>query len=162
MGKGYRSPTEKEKYQLELVSNHLNGLLPNKDIAIPTLPASQEAINAGDLVSFFYNGSLRTGLVVRSKRAPTGTFKSKNNNNLLNIYEVSLDVFDSSSNDKKLTQDTVQIIMKNLYRNRVACTYKYSNRVLSNFLGFNNFKTFSLNKMDFLTQIMITLDESIG
>jgi hypothetical protein len=151
MGKGYRSLSEKEKEQLKLVSNQLNAILPDKDIEIPTFPASPEAIKPGDLISFFYNGVLRTGLVVRSKKAPGGTFKSKSNNSLINVYSID---------EGSLTGDTVQIIMNNLYRNRVACTYKYSTRILSFFFGSNNFRTFNLNNMSSITQIMITMDES--
>lgn len=151
MGKGYKSLSEKETKEIKALGDKIHAILPEKDVQIPTFPASPEAIKAGDLISFFYNGSLRTGLVVRSKRAPTGFFRSLSNNNLVNIYTLDPD---------SITRDTADLIVRNLYRNRIACTYKYSTRILSFFFGPNNFKTFNLNSMTSITQIMITVDES--
>lgn len=151
MGKGYKSLSEKETEEINAFKQQMLSILPEKDIETPTFPSSPEAIKPGDLISFFYNGVLRTGLVVRSKRAPSGFFKSLSNNNLINVYTLDTNSF---------TRDTIQVILNNLYRNRVACTYKYSTRVLSFFFGLDKFRTFNLNNMSSITQVMITLNES--
>jgi len=151
MGKGYRSLSEKETEEVKAFRDQIHDILPEKDVQTPTFPSSPEAVKPGDFISFFYNGAFRSGLVVKSKKAPSGFFRSLSNNNLINVYTL-----DPSS----FTRDTLQVIISNLYRNRVACTYKYSTRILSFFFGSNNFRTFNLNNMSSITQVMITLDES--
>jgi len=102
-------------------------------------------LQAGDLVSFEYtDGSSRFGLVVRSKRTFRGYFLSTKDNTLLNIF-----LLDS------ITESMLKLILNNLYRNRIRCTYKNTPRILSVFIGEKNFRTFNTAKIHHLAKIEI-------
>jgi hypothetical protein len=101
-------------------------------------------LRPGDLVMFNYDGSSRTGLVVRSKRTSTGIFLSTQNNTLLNIFLV-----------ESITSGAFELMINNLYRDRIRCTYKNSPRILGAFLGKNNFRTFNVSKIRDLYTILI-------
>lgn len=94
---------------------------------------SKDSIMAGDIISFFYMGSERFGLVVKSRRSNFfGVFKSTRGNTLLNVF-----LLDS------MTNSTLRLIVNNLYRNRIRSTYKNSPKILGAFLGKENFRTFN-------------------
>lgn len=99
-------------------------------------------LKPGDLVMFDYINNFevtsRFGIVVRSKRTGVqrGYFLSTRFNTLLNIF-----LLDS------ITLDSFEIMINNLYRNRIRCTYKNSPRILGSFLGQDNFRTFNVSKI---------------
>jgi hypothetical protein len=110
------------------------------------------SVKAGDLVKFRYAvdppGETRVGLVTRSKRTNNGYFLSTRANTLLNIY-----LLDS------ITNTMMYLIIKNLYRNRIACTYKNVPRKLSMFLGKNAFRTFNVAYIKNFNQVDIKKDK---
>jgi len=97
--------------------------------------SSYLGVQPGDLILFSYEGVNRLGLVTKSKRAVRGLFLSSRNNLLMNIY-----LLDS------ITQSMFVLVVNNLYKNRIRCTYKNTPRILSAFLGKNNFRTFNVAK----------------
>jgi hypothetical protein len=102
-------------------------------------------LKPGDLISFDYkDGSSRSGLVVRSKRTSSGYFLSSRNNTLLNIFLV-----------ESITSGMFDLMINNLYRNRLSCTYKNTPRILGIFLGKNNFRTFNVAGIQNIRQILI-------
>ncbi len=102
-------------------------------------------LKPGDLITFDYkDGSTRSGLVVRSKRTSSGYFLSSRNNTLLNIFLV-----------ESITSGMFDLMINNLYRNRLSCTYKHTPRILGAFLGKNNFRTFNIAGIQNIRQILI-------
>lgn len=102
-------------------------------------------LKPGDLITFNYkDGTERSGLVVRSKRTSTGYFLSSRNNTLLNIFLV-----------ESITSGMFDLMINNLYRNRLSCTYKHTPRILGIFLGKNNFRTFNVRGIANIKQILI-------
>jgi hypothetical protein len=101
-------------------------------------------LRPGDLVMFNYNGSSRVGLVVKSRRTSSGIFLSTQNNTLLNIFLV-----------ESITSGAFELMINNLYRNRLSCTYKNSPKILGAFLGKDNFRTFNVSKIRDLHTILI-------
>jgi hypothetical protein len=94
------------------------------------------SVKAGDLVKFRYAtdypGEMRVGLVTRSRRTFNGYFLSTKYNTLLNIYLL-----------ESITSGMMDLIIKNLYKNRIACTYNNVPKKLTMFLGKNSFRTFN-------------------
>lgn len=107
---------------------------PVENIQFSLRSVSYLALNPGDIIQFLYEGYRRFGLVVSSRRASRGVFLSTKNNRLLNIVELG-----------GLTEAMFSLMINNLYRNRVACSY--SSRILGTFLGKDNFKTFNIAKI---------------
>jgi|TARA_S200002703_G_C3786350_1_gene242473 hypothetical protein len=101
-------------------------------------------VRPGDILEFTYNGSARTGLVVRSKRTGTGVFLSKRYNRLLNIILV-----------ETLSDAMFTLMVNNLYKNSTACSY-HSPKILSLFLGKTNFRTFDVANVSNILTIDIT------
>ena len=93
-------------------------------------------LKPGDLITFDYEGKHRGfGLVVKSKRAPSGYFLSSSNNTLLNVFllgAVNNGIFD--------------VMINILYKDRSRCTYKGTPRILGSLLG-RNFRTFNVSKI---------------
>jgi hypothetical protein len=116
------------------------------DYEISLTRTSYAALQAGDLVSFDYqDGTSRWGLVVKSKRSGTkGYFLSTQDNLLLNIFQLD-----------GITQSMMGLIVNNLYKNRIRCTYKNAPKILSSFIGKDNFRTFNIGKVSKLTSIGI-------
>ena len=107
---------------------------PVQNIQFSLRGVSYLALNPGDIIQFLYKGYRRFGLVVSSRRASRGVFLSTQKNRLLNIVELG-----------GLTEAMFSLMINNLYRNRVACSY--SSRILGTFLGKDNFKTFNIAKI---------------
>ena len=92
---------------------------------------------AGDIIMFSYIDSIpRLGLVVKSDRAPNGTFLSTRNNYLINV--VLLDSISASM---------LNMLVNTLYKNRVRCSYKGCLRIIGAFVGKDSFRTFKLARM---------------
>ena len=100
-------------------------------------------LRPGDLITFYYDGIPRFGLVVRSRRTQSGYFLSTRNNTLLNVFQL-----------ESLSQGLFDAMVNNLYRNRVRCTYKNSPRILGAFLG-AGFRTFNVAKIQDIRTILI-------
>ena len=107
-------------------------------------------VMAWDIVSFNYAGSERLGLVVKSRRTDfSGSFRSTRGNTLLNVF-----LLDSISNSD------CRLIINTLYRNRIRATYVNSPKVLSAFLGKENFRTFNAALIaDIRLYLIINKDE---
>lgn len=111
------------------------------------IETSKEALMAGDIISFNYNGSQRFGLVVKSRRTGVnGTFLSTRNNNLLNIFLLN-----------SIKNSDCRLIINTLYRDRIRATYKNTPAILSAFLGKENFRTFNTDysKMSDIRMYMV-------
>lgn len=100
-------------------------------------------LQPGDLIEFKYQGSLRNGLVVASKRTTDGMFLSNLNNTLLNVVLVS-----------ELSEVMFSLMVNNLYKNRTACNY-YSPKIIGAFLGRQNFRTLNVAKIRGLVKLNI-------
>lgn len=100
-------------------------------------------LRPGDLVEFKYQGGLRNGLVVSSRRTSDGMFLSGRNNTLLNIVLLP-----------GLSEAMFSLMVNNLYSNESACTY-YSPKIIGAFLGKQNFRTFNVSKMRGLIKVSI-------
>ena len=100
-------------------------------------------LRPGDLVEFKYQGGLRNGLVVSSRRTSDGMFLSGRNNTLLNIVLLP-----------GLSEAMFSLMVNNLYSNESACTY-YSPKIIGAFLGKQNFRTFNVSKMRGLVRVSI-------
>lgn len=111
---------------------------------------SYNALMAGDVVSFNYQGSQRFGFVVKSRRTDySGMFLSTRNNVLLNVF-----LLDS------ISTSNCRLIINTLYRNRIRATYKNSPKILSVFLGKQNFRTFNTSFIsDVRTYLIINIDK---
>jgi len=103
-------------------------------------------LQPGDLITFDYaDGTIRFGLVVRSRKAPRGTrFSPTTLNFLVNVFIAT-----------SITPSMFNIVINTLYRNRVRSTYKNTPKILSVFFGASNFRTFNAAKMENIRQIMI-------
>jgi hypothetical protein len=100
-------------------------------------------LQPGDLIEFKYQGSLRNGLVVTSKRTSDGMFLSNLNNTLLNVVLVS-----------ELSEVMFSLMVNNLYKNKIACNY-YSPKIIGAFLGRQNFRTLNVAKIRGLVKLNI-------
>jgi hypothetical protein len=100
-------------------------------------------LQPGDLIEFKYQGSLRNGLVVASKRTTDGMFLSNLNNTLLNVVLVS-----------ELSEVMFSLMVNNLYKNKNACNY-YSPKIIGAFLGRQNFRTLNVAKIRGLVKLNI-------
>ena len=93
-------------------------------------------LKAGDLIKFNYLGSVRFGIVVKSRRSGfDGIFKSTRGNDLLNVFLLS-----------SITTYGIRLIINTLYKNRIRATYLNTPKILGSFLGINNFRTFNCKK----------------
>ena len=106
--------------------------------------SSYLGLRPGDLVEFNYQGTLRNGLVVSSRRTSDGMFLSSVNNTLVNIVLIP-----------GLSDAMFSLMVNNLYKNESACTYQ-SPKILGVFLGKQNFRTFNVSKIRMLLQVKIT------
>lgn len=104
---------------------------------------SYVGLRPGDLVEFKYQGSLRNGLVVSSRRTSDGMFLSNLNNTLVNIVLIP-----------GLSDAMFSLMVNNLYNNESACTYQ-SPKILGAFLGKQNFRTFNVSKIRGLVKVSI-------
>ena len=100
-------------------------------------------LRPGDLVQITYEGSLRYGLVVSSKRTTGGIFLSTRNNTLLNIVLLP-----------GLSEAMFSLMINNLYNNEVACNYR-SPAIIGAFLGKQNFRTFNVAKVRDILKVNI-------
>lgn len=100
-------------------------------------------LQPGDLIEFKYQGSLRNGLVVASKRTTDGMFLSNLNNTLLNVVLVS-----------ELSEVMFSLMVNNLYKNKTACNY-HSPKIIGAFLGRQNFRTLNVAKIRGLVKLNI-------
>ena len=100
-------------------------------------------LRPGDLIEFKYQGSLRNGLVVASRRTTDGLFLSNLNNTLLNVVLVS-----------ELSEVMFSLMVNNLYKNETACNY-YSPKIIGAFLGRQNFRTLNVAKIRGLVKLNI-------
>lgn len=107
-------------------------------------------VMAGDVVSFNYQGSERLGLVVKSRRTDfSGSFKSTRGNTLLNVFLLN-----------SITNADCRLIINTLYRNRIRSTYVNSPKILSAFLGKENFRTFNVGLIaDIRLYLIIDMDK---
>lgn len=103
-------------------------------------------LRPGDIVEFRYQGSLRNGLVVSSRRTSDGMFLSSLNNTLVNIVLIP-----------GLSDAMFSLMVNNLYNNESACTYQ-SPKILGAFLGKKNFRTFNVSKIRGLVKVSIIND----
>lgn len=109
------------------------------------IAVSLTGIKAGDLIYFDYDNSSRLGLVVKSQRTGIkGHFLSTQDNTLLNVFVL-----------ESLTSGMFEIIINNLYRNRVRATYKNTPRLLGVFMGKDNFRTFNAARIKNLYNIIL-------
>jgi hypothetical protein len=107
---------------------------------------SKDSLMAGDIVSFYYQGSERFGLIVKSRRSNWfGVFKSTRGNTLVNIFLLH-----------SITNSDCRIIIKTLYRNRIRATYLNSPKILGAFLGKENFRTFNKSYISDIKNYIIT------
>lgn len=107
-------------------------------------------VMAGDVVSFNYQGSERLGLVVKSRRTDfSGSFRSTRGNTLLNVFLLN-----------SITNADCRLIINTLYRNRIRSTYVNSPKILSAFLGKENFRTFNVGLIaDIRLYLIIDMDK---
>tara|TARA_R100001443_G_scaffold36998_2_gene50779 strand:+ start:5880 stop:6266 length:387 start_codon:yes stop_codon:yes gene_type:complete len=91
-------------------------------------------LRPGDLIQVTYDGSLRYGIVVSSRRTSRGLFLSTQNNTLLNIVLV-----------RGLSEAMFSLMINNLYNNEKACNY-YTPAIIGVFMGKQNFRTFNVTK----------------
>lgn len=124
----------------------LESLILEGEYQISLRGVSYQAVKAGDLVSFDYeDGTSRWGLVVKSKRSGIkGHFTSTKDNLLLNIFQLD-----------SVTPAMMDLIVNNLYRDRLRCTYQNVPRLLSVFIGKDNFRTFNIARINRLISIGI-------
>lgn len=108
---------------------------------------SYAGIKPGDIVSFTYEQSSRLGLVVKSQRTSTGYFLSTRNNTLLNVF-----LLDS------ISSGLFSLLVNNLYKDRVRCSYMDAPRILGAFLGKDNFRTFNVARIENLFSLLINND----
>jgi len=101
-------------------------------------------LRPGDLIQFTYNGGVRFGLVVKSKRTGTGVFLSSRYNKLLNVVQTG-----------SLSEAMFSLMVNNLYKNRSACSY-HSPNILSLFLGKQNFRTFNVSYVEDILSLEIS------
>tara|TARA_R100001460_G_scaffold84122_1_gene125407 strand:- start:1526 stop:1915 length:390 start_codon:yes stop_codon:yes gene_type:complete len=92
-------------------------------------------LRPGDIVQLTYEGSLRYGLVVSSRRTSDGMFLSSRNNTLLNFVQADT-----------LSEAMFSLMINNLYNNETACNYN-SREIIGSFLGRRNFRTFNVAKI---------------
>ena len=100
-------------------------------------------LRPGDLIQITYEGSLRYGLVVSSKRTAGGIFLSTRNNTLLNVVLLP-----------GLSEAMFSLMINNLYNNEVACNYR-SPAIIGAFLGKQNFRTFNIAKVRDILKVNI-------
>ena len=105
--------------------------------------SSYLGLRPGDLIHLTYEGSLRYGLVVSSRRTTDGMFLSTRNNTLINIVMV-----------QGLSEAMFSLMVNNLYSNQVACNY-YSPAIIGAFLGKKNFRTLNVAKMRDILKVTI-------
>ncbi len=108
---------------------------------------SYNGIRPGDVISFSYQNASRLGLVVKSKRTSSGLFLSTRNNTLLNVF-----LLDS------ISSSLFSLLVNNLYKDRVRCTYIDAPKILGSFLGKDNFRTFNVAKIDNFFSLLINND----
>lgn len=100
-------------------------------------------LRPGDIVEFKYQGTLRNGLVVSSKRTSDGMFLSTTNKTLMNIVILP-----------GLSEAMFSLMVNNLYGNESACKY-HSPNIIGAFLGKQNFRTFNVSKIRGLIKVNI-------
>jgi hypothetical protein len=103
-------------------------------LSFRTKETSYLGLRPGDLIQVTYDGSLRYGIVVSSRRTSRGLFLSTQNNTLLNIVLV-----------RGLSEAMFSLMINNLYNNEKACNY-YSPAIIGAFMGKQNFRTFNVTK----------------
>lgn len=115
---------------------------------VKALGIDLDIILPGDILQFNYDGTPRIGLVVRSRKTGMGVMRYSTRGNLL----VNAFLIDS------LSVAMTDILINNLYRNRVRATYRNSPKILGAIMGSHNFRTFIYNK--FGPTKMIFIDKS--
>lgn len=120
------------------------------DDNLKVIETAVAGVMAGDVVSFNYQGSERLGLVVKSRRTDfSGSFKSTRGNTLLNVFLLN-----------SITNADCRLIINTLYRNRIRSTYVNSPKILSAFLGKENFRTFNVGLIeDIRLYLIIDMDK---
>lgn len=107
-----------------------------------------EKILPGDIITFTYEASnpekVRRLLVVSTPRGPNGKFYSpKSGSNLLCCFELVENI------------SSLENVFSILYKNEKFSNYKKYSRTLRSFLGPMNFKTFIVNRIKFIQQLVI-------
>jgi hypothetical protein len=115
----------------------------NKRYSYTVISTSYLGLQPGDLIQFNYEGSLRFGLIVASRRTDDGIFLSGRLNTLLNVILLP-----------DLSEAMFSLMVNNLYENENACKYG-SRRILGVFLGKKNLRTFNVAKIKSLIKFII-------
>ena len=108
-----------------------------------TTETSYLGLRPGDLIQVSYEGSIRYGLVVSSRRTTGGLFLSSRYNTLLNLVLIN-----------GLSLAMFSMMVNNLYNNENACNY-YSPAIIGAFLGKQNFRTLNVAKVRDILKVTI-------
>ena len=100
-------------------------------------------LSPGDLIQLTYSGSLRYGVVISTPKNTRGMFVSSRFNVLLNVV-----VIDS------LKEGMFSLMVNNLYKNPVNCTYSNST-IIGALLGRQNLRSFNTAKFKSVLSIEI-------
>ena len=112
-------------------------------------------LNVGDVISFYYVNSDQSipltanflAVIVKNKRAPTGTFTSTQGNHLLSCYRVD-----------HLGTETLRIVTEGLNKNeqlKEQASYKKFTAILKLLAGETKYRTFNKMNMSLLKKISI-------
>jgi hypothetical protein len=112
---------------------------------IKLINSSVSTLAPGDIVLFSYEGSQRIGFVVRSSKTGMGVTRiTTRGNQIVNTF-----LLDS------ISPAMLDILINNLYKNRIRATYRNSPVVLGSMLGSDNFRTFISSKMSNIKEYFI-------
>tara|TARA_R110002110_G_scaffold339942_2_gene550155 strand:+ start:1993 stop:2388 length:396 start_codon:yes stop_codon:yes gene_type:complete len=100
-------------------------------------------LKPGDLIQITYSGRLRYGLVIGTPKNTRGMFVSSRYNSLLNVVVI-----------ESLNEGMFSVMVNNLYKNPVNCTYSNST-IIGAFLGKKNLRSFNTAKFQNVLSIEI-------
>ena len=131
--------------------NFLIGINHDNDVFITPVPKSYSYIRPAQILNFKYpkSGDI-WGMVVEVERGP-GIFISTRGNKLVCVFKLT-----------NSSPETVNFVLKTIYKDRRLATYKNVINGLSAIFGTNSFRTYNLSKMDRIVEVDIKLERLLN
>lgn len=108
-------------------------------------------IKPGDLVGFQYNLKTPTGVIKTQKmalvvaaRKGRGVYLSPRDNLLMSCFRVH-----------DAPEEILNLVIKNLYKNRTKCTYQGIINAVEKILGKYSFRTYNIRRIVYFNQVII-------
>lgn len=126
--------------------NFLRAINHDSEAFITPVPKSYSFIYPSQILNFYYttpDSKVVWGLVVEVERGP-GIFISTRGNKLVCVFKLT-----------SIGPETVNFILKTIYKNKRLATYQNVINSLSTILGSSSFRTYNLSKMSSMMEVEI-------